>query len=254
MTRNEDVVWAEIDKTFSVLQTLTEKCCEGSIRSLIVYGPPGLGKSFTVEKVLTRYNIPDENVISGTSTKVGLLRSLYRCRFPGQVVVFDDCDSVLQDEQCISLLKAALDSSDTRRISYLSNAVIYPEDDELNPIPSTFEFEGTVIFITNQDFENCPKKIKPHCDALLSRSLYLDLRMKTKIDYFIRIKQVVALGLFDKIGLSEDEIVDVVKYIRENLDSMRELSVRMAFHLGTLRKSIGDDWREFADRSVRRQQ
>ncbi len=75
--------------------------------------------------------------------------------------------------------------------------------------------------------------------------------MTSKWDYFVRIKQVVAMGGLKAIGLGEDEIVDVVKYIRENIDSLRELSVRMAIKIGQLRKEMSN-WRDVADVTCKR--
>ncbi len=246
----EQAIWDKLNKTFSVLELLTSSAVAGACRSLIIYGPPGLGKSYTVEKCLEDTGA-SHSILKGGCTKIGLLRTLYAYRSKGDVIVFDDCDSVLLDQDCISLLKAACDTTENRRISYVSNLVVYPEGDELNPIPSTFEFDGTVIFITNTDFENANKKLQPHCDALVSRSHYIDLQMTSKWDYFVRIKQVVAMGGLKAIGLGEDEIVDVVKYIRENIDSLRELSVRMAIKIGQLRKEMAN-WRDVADVTCKR--
>ena len=41
-------IWNKLDKRFRVLETLTNHCIKGSARSLIVHGPAGLGKSYTV--------------------------------------------------------------------------------------------------------------------------------------------------------------------------------------------------------------
>ena len=102
-------IWNKLDKRFRVLDTLTQHVIKGSARSLIVYGPAGLGKSYTVEKALDSWGGPYE-IIKGGATKIGLLRTLYKYRSRDNVVVFDDCDSILLDLDCISLLKAACDT------------------------------------------------------------------------------------------------------------------------------------------------
>tara|TARA_R100001015_G_C4440387_1_gene34218 strand:- start:233 stop:469 length:237 start_codon:yes stop_codon:yes gene_type:complete len=76
--------------------------------------------------------------------------------------------------------------------------------------------------------------------------------MKSSRDYIIRIKQVVSQGLFEPLGLRENMIVDVMRYIDDNEKSLRELSLRMAIKLGTLRKDSGDDWKEIADVTCRK--
>ena len=190
-------IWNKLDKRFRVLETLTNHCIKGSARSLIVHGPAGLGKSYTVEKALEDWDpeMKYHTIVKGGATKIGLLRTLYQYRNKKNVVVFDDCDSILLDLDCISLLKAACDTTEKRKISYLSNDKI-PAEGEAGVIPSTWVFEGTVIFITNTDFENTAKKLQDHTSAMISRSHYISLAMKTRRDYIIRIKQVVSQGLF----------------------------------------------------------
>ena len=243
-------IWNKLDKRFRVLDTLTDHVIRGSARSLIVYGPAGLGKSYTVEAALERRG-GNYEIIKGGATKIGLLRTLYKYRSRDCVVVFDDCDSILLDLDCISLLKAACDTTERRRISYMTNDKI-AADDEIGTIPGTWDFEGRIIFITNTDFTAAPSKLAPHCEAMVSRSHYIDLQMKSSRDYIIRIKQVVSQGLFEPLGLRENMIVDVMKYIDDNEKSLRELSLRMAIKLGALRKDSGDDWKEIADVTCRK--
>ena len=229
-------IWEKLDKRFRVLNTLVSHCINGSARSLIVYGPAGLGKSYTVEKALEDH--PSYTIVKGGATKIGLLKTLYAYRSKGSVIVFDDCDSILLDLDSISLLKAACDTTEVRKISYLSNDKI-TADDEIGVIPSTWEFNGTVIFITNTNFERAAAKLQDHCTAMISR-------------YIIRIKQVVSQGLFNVINLSADQIADVMDYIDVNQSILRELSLRMALKLGALRKDSADDWRDLADVTCRR--
>ncbi len=241
-------IWNKLDKRFRVLETLTNHCIKGSARSLIVHGPAGLGKSYTVEKALEAWDpsMKYHTIMKGGATKIGLLKTLYQFRNKKNVIVFDDCDSVLLDLDCVSLLKAACDTTETRRISYLSNDKI-PAEGETGTIPSTWTFEGTIIFITNTDFENTAKKLQDHTSAMISRSHYISLGMKTRRDYIIRIKQVVSQGLFTNIGLGQSEIKDVMDYIDTHQEVLRELSLRMALKLGGLRKDSPDIWRDLAD-------
>lgn len=249
--RTDAEISEKLNKRFDVLNLLTNQCISGSARSLIVYGPAGVGKSYGVETALASADCI-HTIVKGFSTKIGLLRTLYRYRHPGNVIVFDDCDAVLYDETCLGLLKAVCDTTDKRTVSYMTNATIYPEDDELNAIPPTFEFEGTVIFITNTDFENPKPRLAEHTAAMISRSHYIDLQMKSKRDYIVRIKQVIAQGLFNSLNLTEAQSVDVVRYIEDNTNELRELSLRVALKIGGLRKDSPDNWMDIADITVKR--
>jgi hypothetical protein len=89
-------------------------------------------------------------------------------------------------------------------------------------------------------------KLAPHLQALISRSHYIDLAMKTKRDYHIRIKQVVAEGMLSDKGYSPEIEQDVLHFINDNLDSLRELSLRMALKLAALRKANEGSFHKFA--------
>jgi hypothetical protein len=88
--------------------------------------------------------------------------------------------------------------------------------------------------------------LAPHFEALVSRSLYLDLAMKTKMDYFVRIQQVVRSGMLRDRGLSESETLMILEFIRNNMDRMRELSLRMVIKLSNLYKMDKLNWQKLA--------
>ena len=86
-------------------------------------------------------------------------------------------------------------------------------------------------------------KLAPHLSALVSRSHYIDLALKSKEDYLVRIDQVVAEGMLDH--LSKIQRDDVMTFIGDHKDNLRELSLRMAIKLATIRK-MGGDWQKIA--------
>lgn len=232
---------------FSILDTLTKECLNGNSRSLIVSGPAGLGKSYTVEKRLESWDSTGENysIVKGYVRPTGLFRILYKHRSKNQVIVFDDSDSLFYDDVSLNLLKSVCDTTEKRVVSWLSKARFKDDEDEI--IPQTFEFEGSIIFITNLDFDeivNKGNKLAPHLQALISRSHYIDLSMKTKTDFVVRIQQVIEQGLLK--SLSNDERKDVFNFIVQNCDKLREISLRMALKLGSIRKSHSADWLQIA--------
>jgi hypothetical protein len=89
-------------------------------------------------------------------------------------------------------------------------------------------------------------KFAPHFQALISRSLYVDLEMKTKMDYIVRIKQVVAAGMLRDMGMTKQQEEEIVEYISTNKDNMRELSLRMAIKLAKLIKIDPTNWKKRA--------
>jgi hypothetical protein len=67
-------------------------------------------------------------------------------------------------------------------------------------IPDQFNFNGTVIFITNLKFDKMKsQKLRDHLDALQSRCHYLDLTLDTMRDKLLRIRQIANDGqLFEE--------------------------------------------------------
>lgn len=225
---------------FDVLEVITNAALSGDINSLIVSGPAGLGKSYTVEKCLEEWDPSERNhtVIRGYVKATGLFKTLYQYRRKGQVIVFDDSDSLFLDDATLAMLKAVCDSTDRRRVSYLAEFNMV-DDDTATVIPRQFQFDGTIVFISNLDFDAIADKggkLAPHLTAMISRSHYIDLAMKTRRDYLIRMKQVIKQGLLKKRGLSRAQEKKVVAFIEDNQDHIREFSLRIAIKLGDLVK------------------
>lgn len=239
----------KLNDRFSILEMMTKAAVNGEARAVIVSGPAGLGKSYTVEQELADWdpNANNHTIIKGFVRATGLYKTLYNFREAGQVIVFDDSDSIFFDDVALNLLKAVCDTTEKRRVSWLTEGVMIDEDSG-ERVPRSFEFNGTILFITNYDFDamiDKGHKLAPHLQALMSRAHYIDLAMKTKRDYVVRIKQVLEQGLLKKSGLTPAQEQDVVDFIEKNTDKLRELSLRMALKLGSIRK-IGDTWMKVA--------
>jgi len=246
-TETDQDIAARIADRFDILELLTESCIVGEVRSLIVSGPAGLGKSYTVEHRLRAWD-PDEvnhRIVKGYVRATGLIKMLYRYREYGQVLAFDDADNIFFDDVSLNLLKAVCDTTERRRVSWLSEAILV-DDETGDMIPKSFDFHGSVIFISNYDFDAMIErghKLAPHLQALVSRSMYIDLEMRTKRDFIVRIEQVVKDGLLP--NHTEDEVQDILDFIREYADDLRELSLRIAIKIGIIRKQ-SEDWRRIA--------
>ena len=172
---------------FRILDDMTKAVKGGHVRAMIVSGPPGVGKSFGVEQVLSKHDVfagvaqdsrlKKYEIVKGAMSAIGLYKKLYEYADRKSIVVFDDCDSVLLDNDCLNMLKAALDSGSKRVINWNKESR-YLRDEG---VPQSFEFKGGCIFITNIKFENVrSKSLKGHLEALESRCHYLDLTIDTE--------------------------------------------------------------------------
>lgn len=238
-----------IRKTYENVDILTNSVADGITKSMIVSGSAGIGKSFGIKKILDAHNKSDYLFVKGYVRSTGIFKLLYENRFENQVLIFDDADSIFFDENGLNLLKGALELNKRRTISWLSEKTFNDVDGE--EIPRTFDYRGTIIFLTNLDFNtliNKGNKISPHLEALRSRSIYFDMKIRTKKEILCRIKQVVAeSGILSDIGLDRDVQCELMTYLTDNIDKTIELSLRTVEKLSALYKASPERWRELAD-------
>jgi len=237
---------------FSILDEMTQASIDGVVRGMVVTGPPGVGKSYGVEKVLEKNSLFDVmagngtkfETVKGASSAIGLYKVLFNNANSKSVLVLDDCDTVLYDETSLNLLKAALDSCKKRTLNWNTDSALLRREG----IPDMFEFQGSVIFITNLKFDNVRGKIKDHLAAIMSRCHYLDLTMDTMREKILRCQQIVADGMLNEYQFTAKEEAEILNFMLDNKDRMREISLRMVTKLADLKKSFGDEkWKRTAE-------
>lgn len=235
---NKAKIVFNINERFGFLGTLTRMVINGTAPSLLITGPGGYGKTYSVlheikEAGLTfttdfesstdatngdddqeeTQNPADVHIVKGFSTAKGLYRTLYENN--GRLIIFDDCDSIFRNQDAVNILKGALDSYDERWISWNAE----PRVGDSNPLPKKFLFEGRIIFISNLNQSQMDGAIK-------SRSLRVDLEMTTseKID---RMYTIVNGGSFMKDANIDFEIqLLAVNFLEKYQDDATELSMR----------------------------
>jgi hypothetical protein len=248
----DEEVMARIGNRFDILDQMTKATIAGDVRAMIVVGPPGVGKSYGVEKQLEHSGLFDKlsgrrvkyEVIKGAMTPIGLYCTLYKHSDANNVIVFDDCDSVFQDDLSLNILKAALDSGKKRRIYWNSDSAMLRREG----VPDCFDFKGGCIFITNLQFHNLKsKKLQDHLEALQSRCHFIDLTLNTMRDRFLRIKQIYKKGeLFADYDFTEQQGDEVIEFMEQNQSRLREMSLRMALKIADLTKVSQENWRALA--------
>jgi SepF-like predicted cell division protein (DUF552 family) len=248
----DEEVMTRIGERFDILDQMTKATIAGDVRAMIVVGPPGVGKSYGVEKQLEHSGLFDQlsgrkikyEVIKGAMTPIGLYCTLYKHSDKNNVLVFDDCDSVFQDDLSLNILKAALDSGKKRRIYWNSDSAMLRREG----VPDMFDFKGACIFITNLQFQNLKsKKLQDHLEALQSRCHFLDLTLNTMRDRFLRIKQIYRKGeLFADYDFTQEQGDEVINFMEQNQSRLREMSLRMALKIADLTKVSDTNWRALA--------
>ena len=245
---------------FEILDDMTRAVKKGAVRAMIVSGAPGVGKSFGVENVLSKHGLMadianDEKlkkyeIVKGAMSAIGLYSKLYEFSAEKNILVFDDCDSVLLDDLSLNILKAALDTSKRRMIHWNTDSRLLRSEG----VPNSFEFKGGAIFITNINFQNIKsKKLQDHLLALESRCHYIDLTIHTEREKMLRIKQIVSDGMLDVYGFSDEEVAELLVFIDDNKKRLRELSLRTVLKTADLMRSFPNGkWRRVAQISLMR--
>lgn len=167
---------------FGNLERLTKMVGRGIQPSLVITGMAGVGKTHLVKETLKGMGLTESKDFvhfKGRATAAGLFITLYQNS--DKIIVLDDCDSVFKDDDAVNILKAALDSYDTRKISYISSKPL--KDEYGDPIPPHFEFTGRIIFISNIHQSKLD-------EAIRSRSFVSDITMNTT-QMFTRMEQLM---------------------------------------------------------------
>jgi hypothetical protein len=240
---------------FSMLSDMTKAVKKGDVRAMIVSGPPGVGKSHGVEEVLDRYKTLEAlgggkkyEVIKGAMSPIGLYCKLFNMADKGNVVVFDDCDSIFQDDLSLNILKAALDSKGRRMIHWNTDSFKLRNEG----VPGCFEFKASAIFITNMKFDKVKGKLREHLEALESRCHYMDLTIDTDHEKMLRIRQVIQDGMLDAYKVTDEVKEDIIDFVDINKNRLRELSLRTVLKVADLAVAFPDNWEAYAENTVMR--
>ena len=252
---SDEEIIERLRERFDMLKDMTKAVKKGDVRAMIVSGPPGVGKSHGVEEVLDRYQTLEtlgggktHEVIKGAMSPIGLYCKLFKMADKGKVVVFDDCDSIFQDDLSLNILKAALDSKKNRTIHWNTDSFKLRNEG----VPDSFKFEASAIFITNLKFDKVKGKLREHLSALESRCHYMDLTIDTDKDKILRIKQVTQDGMLDDYKISDEIKEEIMDFVDVNKNRLRELSLRTVLKIADLAVAFPTKWEAMAENTVMR--
>lgn len=241
---------ALINERFDTMERIANGVVSGHISSLIISGSPGVGKTHKLSQIFDQAQknkqIDDYCFFSGSASALGLYKELYNYSGKNDIIVLDDIDKLLYDLEAVSVLKSALDSSKVRRVSWLKDSRVLREED----IPNSFDFQGKVVYITNEDFYSRISKrdkLAPHLEAFLSRSSYLDLAIHSIPAILIRIKQVVFnSNMLDDYDITEQQKHEIVDWLDENKQDLFRVDLRTVIKIASFMAMDYSNWKSTA--------
>jgi hypothetical protein len=259
-TRTDLDIVSTIVERFNVYYRMVKAAAQEAITALIVSGSAGVGKTYTAQWALnheketkgTRFKL-----VNGNASAIGLYETAYRYRHSKDVIVLDDADRIFDDEESLNILKVLLDTSHERWVSWITDHAMFKGEGD-DKLPREFVYNGSMIFLTNKDFQSYIDTGKgryvEHMEALMSRSIYLDLKMHNRREVALWMKHIVLKNKILQaapIYLSADQEQEAVNWILKNRAEVRELSIRTALKLGKMMKMDRDDkteqWERMAE-------
>lgn len=234
----------DINQRFGFVTDLVSMVAAGATASTVITGEGGLGKTYTVIQALKAAGLKDISdvevgavvppkstyrVVKGFSTPKGLYRILFENQ--NSIIVFDDCDSVLKNDDACNILKGALDSFDKRIITWNSS-----RDEE--DLPRFFQFKGGIVFISNMPMGKIEQSIR-------SRAMCVDLEMTTE-------QKVQRMEVIMKSPDFLPDVRESVKFAALNLvselkDRSKEVSLRTLIKTARIANTGNPNWKSLAE-------
>lgn len=219
---------------------------------LLISGDAGTGKTHWVRKGL--FESTDESnieYVKGSSiTAPPIYCKLFLNRHPGNVLVLDDVDIIHKSgaelSTILDLFKGATEMTKGERIISWERAGQNQMMTEYG-VPRSFDFQGSIVWITNDPIEHIAKKAKGHWHAISSRfnTITVNLNEQEKLLYTLHLIEEGFLGVNCQAkegGYSAEIIERTSEFILDNYKSFDNITPRIAVKIADLMYTNPEDW------------
>ena len=251
----------QFDTVELMTRVFTDAHNQSATRGLLISGDAGMGKTYFAMKGLYS-SVDPSNIeyIKGSSiTAAALYIKLYNCREAGKVLVLDDVDIIHKGpaelNAILDLLKGATEmTTDDRTLSW-ERASLNTRMKEEN-VPTSFVFNGSIVWITNDTIADIEKRCKGHWPALSSRMtqvlVRLDEHQKLQYTLYLLTEQsMLGTNCNTRDGGYSEEIIDnVIDYVRMRWQSLREVTPRMVAKIADLMFIYPQQWEVIVENSM----
>jgi hypothetical protein len=263
VTKFNPVVNEVIDR-FDTVHTMTKSFVSpkySALKGLLVSGDAGTGKTYWVKKAFKDAKAEKRvEYIKGASISApALYVKLYLNRGKGRVVVLDDCDiihkSPAEKNAILDMLKGATDVTKGERMISWERASANQLMRE-NEVPMSFDFQGTIIWITNDTVEDIAKKAKNHWNAIGSRFNIVPVYLNTQEKLLYTIHLIEDCEMLGKNcegkegGYTSKVISDTVDYIKNNYKVLHEITPRVATKIADIRENYPSKWKTLVNNQI----
>jgi hypothetical protein len=125
--------------TYDELRKHVRAFAEGYLKTVLLVGPPGTGKSRYLRQIVGS----GAHCIEGNATPFGIYCDVYE--HIDQPLVLDDVDGLYKDQNGIRLLKSLCQTDVPKRLSWTSNAAAF----DRRGVPRSFTTSSAVAVIAN---------------------------------------------------------------------------------------------------------
>ena len=259
--KNSNPIVEEVKNQYLTIQMMTSmfvKNPQAAMRGLLISGDAGFGKThYTKLGLQDIKDVDDVDYVKGSSiTAPVMFVKLYQNRKPGQILVLDDVDIVHKSSgersAILDMFKAATEPTTGDRELEWARAQRNPLMVD-NDVPTKFNFEGSIIWITNDTIQGLAEKAKSHWNAISSRFRQIPvwLNDQEKLMYTLNlIEEVNILGpncQAKEGGYSDDVIKKTAKYIRDNYKYMNDISPRVSISIADTIDNFPKDWKTYCE-------
>lgn len=256
---------------FETLNSYVLQIARGIDTALLITGQGGVGKSYNVNRILNAFGTKGQDfvIMKGQSTVPAMYKFLYENY--NKIVVFDDCDAILEDTVGLNILKGALDSGDVREISWNTKGAdmvntfgctTHQEiEDKLEEwsaahkgkagTPNYFQFQGACIFISNKT----PEEIAKLDAAILTRCTQVDINLLAS-EVMLRMKSVLpSIKIFKANGQDitnpaiKQEVFDYISsetFLKDPRMKGKKPNFRLFNNVYKLRYGGSPKWKDLA--------
>jgi len=256
----------ELHEHYNDIEDLISGVAENQFH-LIINVSPGMGKTEFTKDILREYvkgkdnkdPIPRPSFLSGTVSGIKMFIELQKAKDDGQITVVDDTDKILEDIECLDLLKGCLDSQGEKEVDWKKFSSAIKQED----VKEKFVYKGRLIIITNkkiktiQDDSASVSRLK--LDPVMSRCQYIRAGLPNNQFKVEAIKMFwkgykgfdrYNLRCFKENNVPENIQEEMMDFLEKNQDRFSELSFRTVSKLCDLWKFKPERWDRLAMTSM----